>query len=146
MLLQYSALLLGPYCWGVRRLALDTKLLPADFAAAVDRISYDSASLKINVALSELPDFKAVPGIQAGPHHIFFQGIGRARPYPQIFNLGAQILGQTIFNTGASGETSVPLGFRCAGHNAGIAGKANSLAKAGNKNWASRACLRRVNC
>jgi type VI secretion system protein ImpJ len=29
MLLQYSALLLGPYCWGVRRLALDTKLLPA---------------------------------------------------------------------------------------------------------------------
>ena len=28
MLLQYSALLLGPYCWGLRRLALDTKLLP----------------------------------------------------------------------------------------------------------------------
>ena len=45
---------------------LDTKLLPADFAAAVDRISYDSnASLKINVALSELPDFKAVPGVSS---------------------------------------------------------------------------------
>jgi type VI secretion system protein ImpJ len=29
MLLQYNALLLGPYCWGVRRIALDTKLLPA---------------------------------------------------------------------------------------------------------------------
>lgn len=48
---------------------LDSKLLPAAFAAAVDRISYDSASLKINVALAELPDFKAVPGVQAGPHH-----------------------------------------------------------------------------
>ncbi len=48
---------------------LDPKLLPPDFAAAVDRISYDSASLKINVALAELPDFKAVPGVQAGPHH-----------------------------------------------------------------------------
>jgi len=45
------------------------KLLPPDFAAAVDRISYDSASLKINVALAELPDFKAVPGVQPGPHH-----------------------------------------------------------------------------
>jgi type VI secretion system protein ImpJ len=29
LLLQYTALLLGPYCWGVRRLVLDTKLLPA---------------------------------------------------------------------------------------------------------------------
>src|SRR5947209_4235943 len=36
--------------------------LPADFLEAVKRISYDSASLKINVALSELPDFKACPG------------------------------------------------------------------------------------
>jgi phytoene dehydrogenase-like protein len=48
---------------------LDPKLLPADFAAALERICYDSASLKINVALSELPDFKAVPGVQPGPHH-----------------------------------------------------------------------------
>src|SRR5437588_968107 len=34
---------------------LDPKLLPPDFNEAVSRISYDSASLKINVALSELP-------------------------------------------------------------------------------------------
>jgi type VI secretion system protein ImpJ len=27
MLVQYSALLIAPYCWGVRRLALDTKIL-----------------------------------------------------------------------------------------------------------------------
>ncbi len=48
---------------------IDPSLLPRDFAAAIDRISYDSASLKINVALSELPDFKALPGVQAGPQH-----------------------------------------------------------------------------
>src|SRR5207244_1327157 len=32
---------------------LDPRLLPPDFAEAVGRINYDSASLKINVALSE---------------------------------------------------------------------------------------------
>lgn len=48
---------------------LDPQLLPPDFAAAVSRISYDSASLKINVALSELPDFRAYPGTQSGPQH-----------------------------------------------------------------------------
>jgi phytoene dehydrogenase-like protein len=48
---------------------LDPALLPPDFAAAVDRISYDSASLKINVALSELPDFRACPGTEPGPQH-----------------------------------------------------------------------------
>jgi phytoene dehydrogenase-like protein len=48
---------------------LDPSLLPRDFAAAIERISYDSASLKINVALAELPDFKALPGVKAGPQH-----------------------------------------------------------------------------
>jgi phytoene dehydrogenase-like protein len=48
---------------------LDPKLLPDDFAAAIGRIDYSSASLKINVALSELPDFRACPGTSAGPHH-----------------------------------------------------------------------------
>lgn len=48
---------------------LDPKQLPADFAAAVGRIGYDSASLKINVALSELPDFRACPGTAPGLHH-----------------------------------------------------------------------------
>ena len=43
--------------------------LPAEFIAAVERISYASASLKINVALAELPDFRAVPGIESGPQH-----------------------------------------------------------------------------
>ena len=43
--------------------------LPAEFGAAVDRISYESASLKINVALAELPSFRACPGVEAGPQH-----------------------------------------------------------------------------
>jgi phytoene dehydrogenase-like protein len=48
---------------------MDPKLLPPDFAEAVGRINYDSASLKINVALSELPSFTALPGTEAGPQH-----------------------------------------------------------------------------
>lgn len=43
--------------------------LPDDFADAIGRISYESASLKINVALSELPDFRACPGVSAGLQH-----------------------------------------------------------------------------
>lgn len=48
---------------------LDPGLLPPDFVEAVRNIKYDSASLKINVALSELPDFKCLPGSQPGPQH-----------------------------------------------------------------------------
>jgi phytoene dehydrogenase-like protein len=48
---------------------MDSRLLPPAFAEAVGRISYDSASLKINVALSELPDFTAYPGTGPGPQH-----------------------------------------------------------------------------
>jgi phytoene dehydrogenase-like protein len=48
---------------------LDPKILPPDFAEAIGRIGYESASLKINVALSELPNFKACPGTQPGPQH-----------------------------------------------------------------------------
>jgi phytoene dehydrogenase-like protein len=48
---------------------LDSKQLPPEFAEAVSRISYESASLKINVALGELPNFLACPGLEPGPHH-----------------------------------------------------------------------------
>ena len=48
---------------------LDRGLLPLDFVEAVRRIDYSSASLKINVALSELPNFTASPGAQPGPQH-----------------------------------------------------------------------------
>lgn len=48
---------------------MDPKILPPDFAEAIGRINYDSASLKINVALSEIPNFTALPGNQPGPQH-----------------------------------------------------------------------------
>jgi phytoene dehydrogenase-like protein len=48
---------------------LDAGVLPREFLDAVNRISYSSASLKINVALSELPSFRACPGTEPGPQH-----------------------------------------------------------------------------
>src|SRR5215212_2659037 len=48
---------------------LDRTVLPEAFVADVERISYASASLKINVALEELPNFSAVPGTEPGPQH-----------------------------------------------------------------------------
>jgi len=48
---------------------MDAKELPGDFVDAIKRIDYSSASLKINLAISELPDFKALPGTMLGPQH-----------------------------------------------------------------------------
>jgi phytoene dehydrogenase-like protein len=48
---------------------LQSNELPDEFVAAVRNIDYSSASLKINISLSELPDFKALPGTEAGPQH-----------------------------------------------------------------------------
>jgi phytoene dehydrogenase-like protein len=48
---------------------LEPDALPAQFLDAVNRIDYSSASMKINVALSGLPNFTACPGTTAGPQH-----------------------------------------------------------------------------
>jgi len=49
---------------------LDPQHLPEPFLNAVQRIDYASASLKINLAVSELPDFTCLPGnSQVGPQH-----------------------------------------------------------------------------
>ena len=40
---------------------IDAKDLPADFVAAVKRIGFESASMKINIALSAPPNFTALP-------------------------------------------------------------------------------------
>src|SRR5262245_5043049 len=48
---------------------VERAVLPAEFLESVQRIDYSSASLKINLALSELPDFRAARGIRPGPHH-----------------------------------------------------------------------------
>jgi phytoene dehydrogenase-like protein len=51
------------------RQLVDRDALPLDFAAAIDRYRCGSGSFRINVALSELPDFTCLPGTQAQPHH-----------------------------------------------------------------------------
>ncbi len=43
--------------------------LPDEITEAVRSIDYSSASLKVNLALSELPSFTALPGHAAGPQH-----------------------------------------------------------------------------
>lgn len=43
--------------------------LPEDFRTAIQRIDYSSATVKINVALSEPPQFKCLPGSGIGPQH-----------------------------------------------------------------------------
>jgi len=44
--------------------------IPKFYRDAVERIDYNSAAMKINLALKELPDFTAMPGrSEAGPQH-----------------------------------------------------------------------------
>ncbi|MEM7784289.1 MAG: NAD(P)/FAD-dependent oxidoreductase [Planctomycetota bacterium] len=43
--------------------------LPSAYLAAVNRISYRSATLKVNLALGEAPDFTCLPGNRIGPQH-----------------------------------------------------------------------------
>lgn len=47
----------------------DQNELPPEFVASVKKIDYSSATVKINVALSEPPRFKAMPTPGVGPHH-----------------------------------------------------------------------------
>jgi phytoene dehydrogenase-like protein len=55
--------------------------LPTEFLKNVRRINYDSASVKINLALSELPDFLASPGKTLGPQHMGTIHIGPTLQY-----------------------------------------------------------------
>ena len=48
---------------------VDPKELPAEFLESVKRIDYSSATVKINVALSEPPQFTCLPGTGIGPQH-----------------------------------------------------------------------------
>jgi len=43
--------------------------LPVEFVRAISRIRFESSSFKLNLALRELPDFRAVPGTTAQAHH-----------------------------------------------------------------------------
>jgi phytoene dehydrogenase-like protein len=48
---------------------LDPRELPPEFVDRIKRIDYSSATVKINVALSEPPQFKCLPGTGVGPQH-----------------------------------------------------------------------------
>ena len=48
---------------------LDAGELPAEFNEAMQRYKCGSGTFRMNVALRELPDFSALPGTQAQPHH-----------------------------------------------------------------------------
>jgi len=48
---------------------MDRKDLPADFVESVRNLDYASGSCKVNLALSEVPDFTCLPGNTPGPQH-----------------------------------------------------------------------------
>ncbi len=48
---------------------IDGAALPAPFREAMDRYRCGSGTFRMNVALSELPDFTCLPGKQRAPHH-----------------------------------------------------------------------------
>jgi phytoene dehydrogenase-like protein len=64
---------------------LPASALPPRFLDAVRRIDYASASMKINFAVSELPDFTCLPGggSEAGPQHRGTIHIGATLDYIQ---------------------------------------------------------------
>lgn len=48
---------------------MDPSVLPSEFVDSVRHLDYSSATVKINCAVSELPDFRALPGSSLGPQH-----------------------------------------------------------------------------
>ena len=64
---------------------MDPSLLPEGFRKAVSRIDYASATVKINLAVSELPDFTCLPGNQdVGPQHRGTIQIGAMPEYLEL--------------------------------------------------------------
>ncbi|MCA9110385.1 MAG: NAD(P)/FAD-dependent oxidoreductase, partial [Planctomycetaceae bacterium] len=61
---------------------LSSEVLPEPFQKAVARIDYSSASMKINLAVTELPNFTCLPGNQEpGPQHCGTIHIGSTPEY-----------------------------------------------------------------
>jgi phytoene dehydrogenase-like protein len=48
---------------------VDPKDIEEDFRRDIERMRMQGCSFKINLALDSLPDFKAYPGSELGPHH-----------------------------------------------------------------------------
>jgi len=60
---------------------LAPEVLPKEFREAVSRIDYSSASAKVNLALSEPPQFTCLPGTGVGPHHHGTMHVGPSLDY-----------------------------------------------------------------
>ncbi len=60
---------------------LSPDVLPADFRDAVAKIDYASASAKVNLALSEPPQFTCLPSSGVAPHHHGTMHIGPSLDY-----------------------------------------------------------------
>lgn len=60
---------------------LDSSVLPDNFRRAIENIDYASASMKINMALAEAPNFKALPSKGIAPHHHGTMHIGPTLEY-----------------------------------------------------------------
>ena len=60
---------------------LSADVLPDEFRSAVAKIDYSSASAKVNLALSEPPQFTCMPGEGLGPHHHGTMHIGHSLDY-----------------------------------------------------------------
>jgi phytoene dehydrogenase-like protein len=52
--------------------------LPPSFFAEIDKIRYRGVTAKLNLAVSELPDFRCRPGKEAAPHHRALIQIGES--------------------------------------------------------------------
>jgi phytoene dehydrogenase-like protein len=59
----------GVDCHVTFHMLMDPKTLPEEFRTALARIDYSSATVKINAAVSEPPQFSALPGTGVGGQH-----------------------------------------------------------------------------
>jgi len=64
-----SRVVSGADCHVTFRKLIDPAILPDEFRRSIESIDYSSATIKINVALGELPNFTCLPGTQPGPQH-----------------------------------------------------------------------------
>ncbi len=62
---------------------VDRTDLPADFARDIERWKSRSGTVKVNLAVSELPSFAADPGTQVQEHHTGFIELGPSPDYVQ---------------------------------------------------------------
>jgi phytoene dehydrogenase-like protein len=85
---------------------LDEKELPAEFVLDIERYKTRSGTVKINAALSELPDFRYAPGTQLQQHHTGSIYLGFSPRYIERAFQDAHIEGRG--STAPFSEGSIP--------------------------------------